>query len=746
MQIPGRLKRFMVFSVLCLIATQICAQSTINQSNPWNLGFEQINTPRQSIYPWVRASSQDLHYAISLDSVSAKEGKYALRIAYAASGSALSQGQATNTIGLDIPCDTLTVSFYARVTGRIKKAEVSFNVFQNYMEKAGAGNRFKLNETAEWTHYTGKILMNELRFPTDRFRITASYDGDGSLWLDEITLLADGKPLETTTSYCKPVNEVVQPLSQQQITRLALLGQAWGFLKYYHPNVANGERNWDGELFRMIPVAKNAASDEAFSQSILQWIESLGSIPLCIPCDTSVPNNLLRYNVDLAWMSDAHFSQPLREKWLHLLHSRFKKPGFYGSYDKAGNALFNENSYNWRSGDYPNENFRLLTLFRYWNMIQYFSPYKNIIGRNWNEVLYEYVPRLAEAKDSLSYNLAVVELVHSVNDSHASTYNPVVAKEFELILPVSFNFIGNDLVASMFYSDSLATADDWKKGDIVEKIDGQTLAELIAQRKALAGGSNETAVLRLLNTRNLLTGGTSPTVTLGIRRQGKSFSKVMHRYTYSALRYQYTSDKTLFKILPGNIGYVNMGLLEVKHVDSMMLLMKDTRGIIFDIRNYPRGTGYAIAQYLLTEQKPFALCSFPAFEFPGAFKYTSPIKCGPSGPGKNKGGFTYAGKTVILVNELAQSHAEWTTMTLQAVPGAVTLGSQTSGADGNVSAVALPGGISTRMTGLGVFYPDQSPTQRVGVRIDKIVKPTLQGLLDGKDEVLDAGVKEIDSN
>jgi hypothetical protein len=45
------------------------------------------------------------------------------------------------------------------------------------------------------------------------------------------------------------------------------------------------------------------------------------------------------------------------------------------------------------------------------------------------------------------------------------------------------------------------------------------------------------------------------------------------------------------------------------------------------------------------------------------------------------------------------------------------------------------------MSGLGVYYPDGTPTQRVGVRVDKVVYPTPAGIAAGRDELLEEAVK-----
>lgn len=55
------------------------------------------------------------------------------------------------------------------------------------------------------------------------------------------------------------------------------------------------------------------------------------------------------------------------------------------------------------------------------------------------------------------------------------------------------------------------------------------------------------------------------------------------------------------------------------------------------------------------------------------------------------------------------------------------------------------GALRTMISGLGVFYPDGAPTQRVGVRVDVEVRPTIAGIRAGRDEVLEAAIHQIDS-
>jgi len=74
------------------------------------------------------------------------------------------------------------------------------------------------------------------------------------------------------------------------------------------------------------------------------------------------------------------------------------------------------------------------------------------------------------------------------------------------------------------------------------------------------------------------------------------------------------------------------------------------------------------------------------------------------------------------------------------------VGSTTAGADGNVSVILLPGGLRTSISGIGVYYPDGTETQRVGIIPDIIVKPTIKGIKEGNDEVLDKALELINMN
>lgn len=518
--------------------------------------------------------------------------------------------------------------------------------------------------------------------------------------------------------------------------KLVSLCKVWGFLKYHHPEVAKGSMDWDQALADQMERVKAADSPDALSGIYLSWIKGLGQVKPCKKCAEPLPPEVLTYNLDTGWIrQDRIFSDSLKRVLLYIRDNRNQGDNQYVFLPRSvGNANFDgEKPY--VDMPFPSETFRLLGLFRYWNCVNYFYPYKYVIGEDWSQVLNDMIPVFREANDTLAYHLALKELAARLNDSHAGVVTPYTKRYYGTLKPpCALRIIDGQVVASGFYNDSLARADDIRPGDVFLKAGGVAVKEIIERRWKYIPGSNLPAKWRNLSG-NVLNGPTD-TVTVVINREGKELTKVIHRYP--AEKFQFLPERgPVFDILSKRIGYLNMGLVDVDAVDSIMSRLVDLEAIIFDVRNYPRGTLNRVTAWLTKGFAPYAKFTRPVPGTPGLFEWDRPNHCGS----KNKKHFT--GKIVLLVNDITISHAEITCMALQTAPNVTCIGSQTAGADGNVSTVTFPGGYETWITGIGVFYPDGRATQRTGIVPDIVAKPTIEGIREGRDEVLERAVRFI---
>ena len=102
---------------------------------------------------------------------------------------------------------------------------------------------------------------------------------------------------------------------------------------------------------------------------------------------------------------------------------------------------------------------------------------------------------------------------------------------------------------------------------------------------------------------------------------------------------------------------------------------------------------------------------------------------------------------VVLVNRWTQSAAEHTALFLKSSFGerAIIVGEPSAGANGTITYAYLPGGVTVSFTGMGVNWPNGDKLQRQGIVPHIVARPTIQGIREGRDEVLDVGIAHLES-
>jgi carboxyl-terminal processing protease len=529
-------------------------------------------------------------------------------------------------------------------------------------------------------------------------------------------------------------------INKKETENIATFTKVWGFLKYYHPEVAKGKLDWDKEFTSKVNQAAKLNSKEDISTFYLTWIDGLGKVKECKKCSEDL-SKLHTKNLDLSFLYDSTlFSDQLISELDYIRKNRNQGKSYYASHKLLAIELDFSREKKYVDSIFPSEEFRLYALARTWNMFNYFFPYKYLTDKNWNDVLTELIPEFKFAPDTVSYHMSALKLITNLNDSHAANFYSKYIDQHKnhgrYFPPFSGVIIDNKFIVTNFYNDSLAKIDDIQLGDVILKIDGIAIDNIIKTKAEYLPTSNNSTLLRDVS--NFLFTGHTESLNITFEREGIIQNKSVSRYKNDSelLDFWPEKPKETYKILEGNIGYINMGTLEKKQVQSVVEELSNTKALIIDIRNYPRGTVYELAKYLSDSKREFVTFTRPNINYPGTYIFIRTKSCGKSNNNP------YKGKVILLVNENSQSHAEYTTMGLQTLPNVVTMGSQTAGADGNINYFDYPGmKYGGRYTYYGVYYPDGTETQRVGVKIDIEVKPTIEGIRQGRDEVLEKAIE-----
>lgn len=532
-------------------------------------------------------------------------------------------------------------------------------------------------------------------------------------------------------------------LSKQQIENLFVLGKTWGFLKYYHPVVAKGSYNFDSCLFTVLPPVLQAKSKSQRDEVILNWINTLGdenNYTVVLP----VNDSNLHTKPSLAWLNDKTlFSEGLSEKLTNIYRHRNTDSNYYVRPAEEGNPNFlSEASYKFMSAE--DDGFRILALFRYWNIIEYFFPYKHLFREDWANILKEFLPQFASNRSALDYRLTCWRLINQVHDTHASIYRDSILNNWTGMKgPVlNFKIIDKKVIARDYLDDSLAKFEVIQPGDEIIMVNGKSIAEIRKGCDPYICASNATVADRNFLWRFLFS-SRDDSLIITYKRKGRTKSGIMHLYYRPPYRNGDNWRMPMYQLLSDDIGYINIGKIKTDSLPVIFEKLGNTKGIILDIRNYPNEfMPYAMGKYLKPAYTPFVRYTGPDFNNPGAFKYIGYIKNGATDGDSIK---LYKGLVIILINEQTQSSAEYTAMALRTAPRTVVMGSQTAGADGDVSYVPFPGGFYSPFSGLGIFYPDGKETQNIGIIPDIFVYPTQKGIAAGKDEILEKAKEYIRS-
>jgi hypothetical protein len=491
----------------CFLVISGCA-TLVPAQNKFNGDFEITDSGSRPI-GWTLGfnSEQQKAYKSTLDSNVKVNGKYSLRLEKVGEGSDF--GAVDFSMPQTYQGKTITL------TGMIKTENVKGGYAGFWLRIDGTPafdnmNNQRITGTTDWKEYT-------ITLPYDAEKATSIHAGGllvgaGKVWMDNIRVLLDGKNIDEAlikplvlskakqdSSFSKGSKIDTILLSKQQRVNLTLLGQVWGFLKYHHPLVAKGDLNFDAELFRVLPKVLNTKDNSSLSKVLEKWTDEFGVPAACKGCQTIQGKDVASLP-DYGHLFDGSVLSPsFTGKLTFILNNRNSKEQYYiGKVPNVGNPIFtNEESY--ESMLYPDAGYRLLSLFRYWNMIQYYFPYKHLIGENWNEVLPRYLPKFIHAQSATDYALANLELIANVHDTHANIWSgnaALSAFRGKYSIPVQAKFIENKLTVTNYYSDTLDVKNKLKIGTVITAINGKKVEDLVKQFLPLSPASNYATQLR----------------------------------------------------------------------------------------------------------------------------------------------------------------------------------------------------------------------------------------------------------
>lgn len=366
-----------------------------------------------------------------------------------------------------------------------------------------------------------------------------------------------------------------------------------------------------------------------------------------------------------------------------------------------------------------------------WTVFEHFYPYFEQVETDWDAALSTALQNGLSADDREKATRNLQWLVAQLHDGHG---NAIDIKSRKQVALVRFDWVEDQLV--VFASDDSG----FQVGDIVTQIDDKKSVDHLKEMEQYISGSSQWKRYR---STALMSQGTDAR-NLKIQR-GEKLLDVELNFSGRKMATLDKGEVCRIEVDRENdsddIWYIDMGRAEPKDVRSELEKLAEAKGVVLDFRGYPRGTQF-LFQHMTDEHMQSQKWQVPEQIHPDRvdmkeIRTMSRWQMPPREP-------RFKGKMVFITNGSAISYAESCMSIVANYKLGEIIGSPTAGANGNINPFSLPGGYRVIWTGMRVMNHDDSQHHVRGVQPTIPMKPTIEGIKTGKDELLEHAVKLID--
>ncbi len=390
---------------------------------------------------------------------------------------------------------------------RANNAKISFRIVQYGVPSKLDSVFIESVESPNWKEFK---IESGLKEDVTKSLFFIYGEGDIDILLSNCRTWIDGVPLsnlinrefsaERDTEFDNGSRIELEELTPQMSENLEVLGKVWGFLKYYHPEVTQGKYNWDYELFRVLPAIAKAKDKVQRNILLNNWIDKYGKIKETRDYTISDSIKYSRF-IDLDWLEDRNiFDDKIIAKTQNIRNAhRSKKVNYYIVPHMSGGKIDFDKEKIYKYIKWDDQGFRILTLFRLWNAIEYCFPYTPYTDIPWNTLLKDYIPKFVSPENQTNYELAIMELGAKINDSHGYIQIPnnklletVLAPMYavnRIPIELTQTIEGNIVVKS-------TRSEFFQRGDIIISIQGKDIKGIIEEMSPYIAASNRIGLIR----------------------------------------------------------------------------------------------------------------------------------------------------------------------------------------------------------------------------------------------------------
>src|SRR5690606_14445531 len=308
---------------------------------------------------------------------------------------------------------------------------------------------------------------------------------------------------------------------------------------------------------------------------------------------------------------------------------------------------------------------RLLLLFKFWNVIQYWYANKFLITNNWEGILDKYIPEFLSCENAFEFELLKSRLFTELKDSH-TTFNSRIV--YDSLFKYKPNFrvtnVNDSLVVNFITNQKKCKKDDIQLGDVITEINGMSVKETLNQQLL--------PLIPVSNSSNLpyysfyLLCNSKSEIDVSMIREGELHKRRIHLSEEPVLDNPKTKEGKHSPIekLRKDVFYLDLSGLTNKACDSFFKVNENNiENLVIDLRQNvnPKLGIKHLGNYLVNQKKNFVNVLHPVGNTPSKFEFIERSE-GLIGVfsdaftvGKKSNKKYVKGKIILLVNRKTQS-------------------------------------------------------------------------------------------
>jgi C-terminal processing protease CtpA/Prc len=376
-----------------------------------------------------------------------------------------------------------------------------------------------------------------------------------------------------------------------------------------------------------------------------------------------------------------------------------------------------------------NEFVRLADVIIAWNIFQHFYPYFDVVDLDWDLELTNTLREALKDTNEEEFFYTLSHFVAKLQDGHGNVYHRVFMEQAGL--PIKVEWVENRVVV-MVSEDP----DHFQRGDIILNIDGKQAEQSLLDAEEFISGSPQWKRYKSLNRFGYGKRGTL--ANLEVLRGIENFEVEIKRNFKKMLAEPF---RPRIESLENNIYYVNLDLAPWNEIAQKIDDLADARGIIFDLRGYPKGNHEIICHLLAEKDTSNAWMQIPQIIYPDQMNIVGYQKMGWNLVAKKP---HIKGKVVFITDGRAISYAESFLSFIEHYKLGEIVGGPTAGTNGNINPFVLPGDFRIVWTGMKVIKHDGSQHHLIGIQPTVPTTRSIRGIIEGRDELFEKALELID--